>query len=458
MTSLKPKSLAESSPTCRPQLELLILAGVVLVPLSVSWTISGIHVTTTQMFFSAALGLWAVSVLRHRRWADWTPAGGLRWLEWSMLAFLLACGVSGLVAVNKKLWAKELIQIAQALAIYLFVRSVALQGVRLKTYIALLLSVAALAGLVGVAEYFFRQAWMDDYDFMIIFGRTRSHLTLASPNNFAAYLAGAVPLALAAAAAQPRRRWLWLAGAGAVTASLICTLSRSGWIGAFVGVLVVLLLGRRRVLVPAAILLAILVAEVAAFSYDVRRCGTDSRVAASSHDVGISGTDSGLGDNPVLVRRADSIRKDLFRLGVAMFQSHPLLGLGLGNAGQVMREYLEKSDVGDSFLMDYARNNPEMTLDCTPLQILAELGLLSVTALAVAIGLVVTLTRAYRRSDDGDRLLVAGMIGACVAILTATSLGWLFLRGLTETFFLLLGLVSAQVLRRQAFDGGNSKP
>ncbi len=442
MTSLKPKPPAESSPTCRPRLELLILAGVVLVPLSVSWTISGIHVTTSQIFFSAALGLWAVSVLRRRRWADWTPAGGLRWLEWSMLAFLLACGVSGLAAVNKKLWAKELIQIAQALAIYLFVRSVALQRVRLKTYIALLLSVAALAGLAGVAQYFSGQAWTDDPDFTIVFGRTRSHLTLANPNNFAAYLAGAVPLALAAAAAQPRRRWLYLAGAGAVTASLICTLSRSGWIGACVGLLVVLLLGRRRVLVPAAILLAILLAEVAAFSYDVRRCGTDSS----------------FGDNPVLVRRTDSFRKDLFRLGVGMFQSHPLLGVGLGNAGQVMPEYFEKAHVGDSFLMDYARKNLEMTPHCTPLQILAELGLLSVTALAVAIGLVVTLTRAYRRSDDGDRLLVAGMIGACVAILTATSLGWLFVRGVAETFFLLLGLVGAQVLRRQASDGGNSKP
>ena len=442
MTSLKPKPPAESSQTCRPRLELLILAGVVLVPLSVSWTISGIHVTTSQIFFSAALGLWAVSVLRRRRWADWTPAGGLRWLEWSMLAFLLACGVSGLAAVNKKLWAKELIQIAQALAIYLFVRSVALQRVRLKTYIALLLSVAALAGLAGVAQYFSGQAWTDDPDFTIVFGRTRSHLTLANPNNFAAYLAGAVPLALAAAAAQPRRRWLYLAGAEAVTASLICTLSRSGWIGACVGLLVVLLLGRRRVLVPAAILLAILLAEVAAFSYDVRRCGTDSS----------------FGDNPVLVRRTDSFRKDLFRLGVGMFQSHPLLGVGLGNAGQVMPEYFEKAHVGDSFLMDYARKNLEMTPHCTPLQILAELGLLSVTALAVAIGLVVTLTRAYRRSDDGDRLLVAGMIGACVAILTATSLGWLFVRGVAETFFLLLGLVGAQVLRRQASDGGNSKP
>ena len=471
MTGLKPIAMAESSPTRRAWLELLILAGAALVPLSVSWTISGIHVTTTQMFFSAAVGLWAVCVLRHRRWADWTPGPGLRWLEWAMLAFLLACAVSGLAAVSKKLWAKELIQIGHAMAIYLFVRSVAGQGVRLKTYIAMLLSVAALAGAVGVAQYFSGQAWTDDPRFMIIWGRVRSHLTLGSPNNFAAYLAGAVPLALAAAE-QSKHRWLCLAGAGAVTAGLICTCSRSGWIGAFVGLAVVLLLRHRRLLVPVAILLAILVAQVAAFSYDIGRCGTDSGLSVAGPDAnsrsGRCGTDSGLSVagpdaksrsvNPVMLRSTDSFRVDLLRLGLAMVQSHPLLGVGLGNAGLVMPEYFQKAHVSSQFTLDYANKNVEMTLHCVPLQVLAELGLLSVTGLALAIGFVVTVTRAYRRGDDGDRPLVAGLIGACVAILVATSLNWLFTRGVAETFFLLLGLVSAQVFRHQAFDRGTSKP
>jgi O-antigen ligase len=302
---------------------------------------------------------------------------------------------------------------------------------------------AALAGAVGVAQYFSGQAWTDGPSFVMVLGRMRSHLTFGDPNNFAAYLAGAVPLAMAAAE-QSRRRWLCLAGAGAVTASLICTCSRSGWIGAFVGLVVVLLLRRRRLLVPVAILLAILVAQVAAFSYDTWRCGTNDTWRC--------------GTNPVLLRRTDSFRIDLFRLGTAMVQSHPLLGVGLGNTGQVMPEYFQKAHVSSQFLADYANKNVEMTLHCAPLQVLAELGLLSITGLAVAVGLVVTLTRAYCRSDDGDRPLVAGLIGACVAILTATSLGWLFTRFVAETFFLLLGLVSAQVLRHQAFDRGNSKP
>ena len=451
MTGLKPMSLTESSPTCRWWLELLILAGAALVPLSASWMIAGIHVTTTQVFFSVAMGLWAVWVLRHRRWADWTPAPGLRWLEWTMLAFLLACAVSGLVAVSKKLWAKELIQIGYTLAIYLFVRSVAGQGGRLKTYIAMLLSVATLAGAFGVAQYFSGLAWTDDPRFMIVLGRVRSHLTFGDPNNFAAYLAGAVPLALAAAE-QSRRRWLCLAGAGTVTASLICTCSRSGWIGAFVGLLVVLLLRHRRLLVPAAIFLAILAAQIAAFSYDIGRCGTYSGLSIAGPDAKVQSA------NPVLFRSTDSFRTDLFRLGTAMVQSHPLLGVGLGNAGLVMPEYFQKAHVSSQFLLDYASKNVEMTLHCAPLQVVAELGLLSVTGLAVVVGFVVTLTRAYRRSDDGDRPLVAGLIGACVAILTATSLGWLFTRFVAETFFLLLGLVSAQVLRHQAFDRGTSKP
>jgi O-antigen ligase len=447
MTSLKPISLTESSPARQLWLELLILAGVALVPLSAKWVIAGIYVTTTQMFFSAAVGLWAVWVLRHRRWADWTPAPGLRWLEWAMLAFLLACAVSGLAAVSKKLWAKELIQIGHALAIYLFVRSVAGQGVRLKTYIAMLLLVAALAGAFGVAQYF-----SDTPGFAIILGRTRSHLTFGGPNNFAAYLAGAVPLALAAAE-QSRRRWLCLAGAGAVTAGLICTCSRSGWIGAFVGLAVVLMLRRRRLLVPVVILLAIMVAQVAAFSYDIRRCGTDFWLSVAGPDA------NSLSASPVLFRSTDSWRINLFRLGMAMVQSHPLLGVGLGNSRQVMPEYYQKAHVSNRFLVDYAnKNNEEMTLDCAPLQIVAELGLLSVTGLALTIGFVVTMTRAYRRGDAKDRPLVAGLIGACIAVLTASLMGWLFTRGVAETFFLLLGLIGAHVLRPQALDRGTSKP
>jgi O-antigen ligase len=400
------------------------------------------------MFFSLALGLWAVSVLRHRRWADWTPAPGLGWLEWSMLAFLLACGASGAVAAGKSLWAKKLVQVGYTLAIYLFVRSAAGRNVRLKTYVAMLLSVAALAGAVGVAQYFSGRAWTDDPNFMIVLGRVRSHLTLGSPNNFAAYLAGAVPLAVAAAE-RSRRRRLYLAGAGMVTAGLICTCSRSGWIGALVGLAVVLLLRRRRLLVPAAILLAILFAEVAAFSYDVSRCGTDRGLSA--------GTDA-LIANPTLLRTTDSFRSDLVRLGAAMIQAHPWLGVGLGNTGLAMPEYFQTAHVSSEFLKDYARKNVEMTFHCAPLQIVAELGLLSVTGLALAIGFVVTLARAYRRSDDEDRPLVTGLIGACVAILAATAFGWLFTRFVAETFFLLLGLVGAQVLRRPALGRGSGKP
>ncbi len=441
MTNLKPIPLTESSPARRPWLELLIFAGVALVPLSASWKILGVYVTTTQLFFSAFMGLWAVSVLRQRRWADWTPGPGLRWMEWAMLAFLLACAASGLAAVSKKLWAKELIQIAYAMAIYLFVRSVACQGVRLKTYVAMMVAVAGLAGVLGVAQYFAGQSWTDDPRFMIIWGRVRSHLTFGSPNNFAAYLAGAVPLALAAAE-RPRRRWLYLAGAGAAMASLICTCSRSGWVGAFVGVAVVLLLRRRRLLVPAAILLAILAAQMAAFSYDIGKCGTDA----------------GLGANPVLFRCTDSFRMDLIRLGVEIVKAHTVWGVGLGNAGLVMPEYFQSAHVSSQFLGDYASKNVEMTLHCGPLQVLAELGLLGVTALAVVIGLVVTMTRAYRCGDDGDRPLVTGLIGACAAILTATTLGWLFTRCVAETFFLLLGLISAQVLRHRALGRGNGNP
>jgi O-antigen ligase len=222
------------------------------------------------------------------------------------------------------------------LAIYLFVRSVGGQRLRLKAYVAVLLSVAALAGTAGVAQYFSGSAWTDDPNFMIVLGRVRSHLTMASPNNFTAYLAGAVPLALAAAE-QSRRRWLYLAIAGVVAASLICTCSRSGWIGAVAGVTAVLLLRRRRLLVPAATFLAILGLEVAAFSYDVSRYGT-------APGLSVAGTDA-LSANPLLLRCTDSFRADLWRLGVAMVEAHPWLGVGLGNTGLAMPEYFQRAHV-----------------------------------------------------------------------------------------------------------------
>ncbi len=449
MTSLKPISLTESSPARQPWLELLILAGVALVPLSAKWVIAGIYVTTTRIFFLLVLCLWAAAVFRYRRWTELKPAPGLRWLEWSMPAFLLACGVSGLVAVDKMLWGKEMIKIGQLLAIYLFVRSVAFQTLRQRTYLAMLVLVAALTGAVGIAQYFSGPAWAADPRFTIVLGRVRSQLTFGDPNNFAAYLAGAVPLALAAAE-YSKRRWLWLAGAGLVTGCLICTYSRSGWIAASVGTAVVLLLRRRRILAPTAILLAIVVAEVMAFSYDTKKCGF---VAGLAHK-----TTSMVDNSPIIFRRTDTLRVDLVRLGVAMFQSHPVLGVGLGNSGQVMPQYFEQVKVSNMFVHDYARAGREMTVCSTPLQLLAELGVLSASMLAVAAGLAITFFRAYRGSSEDERSQVAGLIGACIAVLTASLMGWLFTRGAAETFFLLLGLVSAQVFRHQAFDRGTSKP
>ncbi len=440
-------------------LEVLLMLGIVLIPLAAQWKVGPVHVTTTQIFFSLVLLGWVAlrglpGLVREIR-----PQGSLRWLEWGMLAFVLAGAASVWAAQNRTLAIKELVQIVFCIAIYAYVRSNALRTFGIDRYCRWIVWVAGAAALLGVVQYFMSPPTT----FTIVLGRTRPYLTFGDPNNFAAYLAGLLPLSLAVVAQRPRR-WGYMAAVTLVVFCLICTCSRSAWLSAIVGSLVLLLIRRREMLVPMAMLLAIAVVGSVLFAYDVRHQGTDRGLAikkmpksaetgetAWGQDAEAAATaDEAVEATPILRRNTDSFRKDLVRLGLTMFRTNPILGVGLGNSGDVMPYYFERAQVSEGFQMDYQAKGQEMTIHSMPLQLLTELGLASMTVLVVIGGMIWMFVQGCRRGRPRDAALLAGLIGACGAILVATCFGWLFTRGLSEIFFILLGLAAAQARKTPA--------
>ena len=241
--------------------------------------------------------------------------------------------------------------------------------------------------------------------------------TIGNSNAFAQMLVCVVPLALYRAWAEPRPRFrlLALAATALISAVVVWTYSRSG------GVALVLVLGlalafrkfeRRYVLTAGVVVgLALLTAP---------RPYWDRLVVTQEYLVGSAATRLGSGGavqtaaapadpapvalEPVVVTeplaRAEPVRDngslpervDLLRVGALVFLEHPLVGVGKGNYLSLFPSYA-------------ARVNPSLVRDPkvvhnTPLQILADTGLVGLACFAALVVVVVAGLRGARRRCD----------------------------------------------------------
>ncbi len=423
-------------------LELLLLLGIVLIPLSYTWGFRNVRCTTTELYFGAVLLAWALLLVAtglRKGLAFPTELRPVRWVEAAMACFWLMCAVSLVAAESAWLWAKEFMQVTLCLGIYLMVRTSAMRRFSLSAYCTVLLIAAAAAAGAGVVQYLAGGFPWQDHCFQLVRGRPRSHVTFADPNNFAAYLAGMIPLAVAALATRGRRWWAWIAGLFLLTGCLICTCSRSGWLGTACGVVVVAVLLRRKAILPVVVLLGAVAIAGSLFGYDVHRRGT----------VGGQGTIASVekaGAETILVRDTDSYRLALTRIAMVMIRKNPVLGVGLGNSGIAVPRYLDDVDnVPGAFLDDLELKNVQLTPHNTLLELTAELGPAGALAsLAFVLGFYWAAASTLRRRPAGnDRYLLVGLVGGWTGVLAATSIGWIFTRGVAESFLILTGLVIA---------------
>jgi O-antigen ligase len=280
------------------------------------------------------------------------------------------------------------------------------RGPRAKTVLSVILTVGAISALVGIIQY-----GVLNFDNL---GR-RPQGTLSHWMTYS----GTLMLVICATAARllfGRRGRLWAAFImPALVVSLLLTLTRGAWVGAAVGVGVLLLLKNLRLtgLIPIAI------AVVIAFA------------PAEIIQRGISIFDP-----------KDDTNRDriaMWQAGFAMIRDHPLTGVGPDQIERIYPQYRVPGAVKET--------NPH--LHNVPIQIAAERGLPALAAwlwfVAVAIGSLWKLLKRYRH-----RSLPPAALGAMFAMLAAGMSEYNF--GDSEFLMLLLVLITLPAASQR--DGG----
>ena len=264
----------------------------------------------------------------------------------------------------------------------------------------------ALQGLLAVQEYrsgrplnFYggQSSYGSAYFFSYGDNIFRPSGSFYDPISLGNVLALGLPILLVLSA-DPRAGFLvrcWYGLCGVVAAgALVLTYSRMSWIGAALGLVVVVLLSPAGERLRQLALL--LVASVAVAGTAVALAG-----ASLAERFGSIFDPTGLG---VKTARGDETRQQFWSVARDVFLHHPTFGIGRGELNAVL-----VSRVQDATIFSHAHS--------TYLQFLAEAGLLGGAALLV-LGLVavVQLSRTLRAAGGNRQVLVRGCAGAIVAI------------------------------------------
>jgi O-antigen ligase len=225
--------------------------------------------------------------------------------------------------------------------------------------------------------------------------------TIGDPNEQAAVLVAAIPMALALARSLRGRRELqllcWMAILICV-AGIVETLSRGGLVSFGVMMLAAVIWGGRWRRIAVVLVLVAAVGTVGYFAFAASSSAV-SRVSSSNSDG----------------------RSDIWAVGLRMFRAHPLLGVGSGNFQVAERFYLHQPGLITRADLIIITPQPAQNVY---LSFLAELGipglLLFVTILLASFACAWRAALIFKRRDMPDMELIARcLLLSLVALMTA---------------------------------------
>ena len=229
----------------RPPLDLplLLLALILtLVPLAVSGWTYNIETVKETLFQTGTALLLLTMAFRQA-----AAFGFLRRMDWVVMAYFCANFFSFLFSQVQDLGVEQLQVLGYQLLFYLLVRALELDARRFDWLTGLFLGSAAATSLVAIVQVV--------GGYTVRFGvpwETRATGTFVQPTFLGAFLSVMLPLALQRILRPAEGRRRWVTGLGAflvILTGLLLSLSRSGWLGAALGLFVLVLMDRG--LVPA---------------------------------------------------------------------------------------------------------------------------------------------------------------------------------------------------------------
>jgi len=324
----------------RPQFTLCLLAFAVPFGAIRGWPLGPVNVGSAELLILLLLAFWLARMIAARRIIIPQPP-----LVLPLLLFLTAIFLSTLVTSSLELSAKELVKWLEVLIIYLFMADVVDERWG-KWVVWSLLAAGSAEGLVGVYQ-FLRRVGPEGFILFERFMRAYGHF--AQPNPFAGYLGLTLPLAYALTleALEVWRFRVWRTQAGirralaqmmpyvafvasfaVMSAAMVMSWSRGGWVGLAAALIVITVIRSR-----AALISVIAVALVVTYllliggaqylpSALVQRVSDFMPYLGGVDVTSVDVTDANWA---VIERMAHWLA------AVGMFSDHSLLGVGIGN-------------------------------------------------------------------------------------------------------------------------------
>lgn len=401
----------------------------------------------SRVFIAAGIVLLGVRVVIVPRTFDGLPRG----IAGAIVAILAVDALS----VFLTHWpgaTREVALIVVYAAFALFVAATLTTRERFAVATRAFLVAVVVVAVIGIAE----QAtgvylWKDRP--LEVFGRRNS--TFADPNITGRYLVLSLQVAftvLAVGIARHRRAVLLLLLALVVmtTAALVFTLSRTAWILLFLSIAVwgPLAVRRRDAVLAAGVCVAIVtfVGLVFLNANVMTRVGDIPPPEAAAV---LDETSSEIPERPTAIdgiariAPLDEVRRYLLRAGVAMFQDHPPLGIGLdGFAPEILGPYR-------AYIPQDRRSGPTSLQHTEVVRVAAETGIAGLATFAAFIlAVAVALRRAARGADPDDLVVVVALATSGLTILLSAQMEGRFF---SEPYlWLYLGALAAFVRIRTA--------
>lgn len=408
----------------------LTYAALIFVPLVISRiSYDQFDIVKMAVFKVLVMGmllLWVARILSKSRPISWS------WRELLLVAFLVLGVASVITSIHIPTALHGKYKRYEGLLTFITYFSayfVASQTFRRKDHVRTLLEVISFTGafvaFYGILQFVGLDPlyWGD-----VPFEQRRSFSTFGNPDLLAGFLVIAFPCALASFFNDTKRRW-WHGGAAFILAvGLITALTRSGWLGALVGLICIgVLLGRQLKnylpeLAAMGIVLAVVLVALTVYSAETPELSITSKFQGAFQ------LTSGTAAN----------RFEIWKAGLLMAKDKPLFGQGLDTFRLASEEFETKAYVKlvqGGTVSDNAHNYF--------IQLAAGAGPLAAILLYLFFGSWFVRMVRVRSSapDDESRLFISGAAAAVAGYLATMLLG-ISIIGASSVFWLLMGALS----------------
>ena len=375
-----------------------------------------------RVLILAVVFIWVAKMLTKSEPINWS------WREGLLVAFLVLGTLSVLTSIHvpTALYGKYkryegLLTFITYLTAY-FIAAQTFKGKeRGRTLIEVISLAGALVAFYGILQYV---GWDPIQWGGLPFEQRRSFSTFGNPDLLAGYLVLAFPCALVAYFYNNKRAWLHGVSALLLASALFTAMTRSGWAGALVSVIVIAVLLGRRILTYwkkiAIFMVPVVIVFLVVLVFSVNAQFNMIGKIASSFDYSSGSTSFN--------------RTEIWKAGFRMMADKPL-GQGLDTYRLASEHFESKAyvkAVAGTTVSDNAHNYP--------IQLAAGGGPLAAIVLyAFFILWIVRMVKVRRRmSDDDEKLIVTAALASIIGYLTTMMLG-ISIVGAGSTMWILMG-------------------